>query len=46
MQLPANPERSPLNTETWHSAMLLGGALGLMSLLALLMFLASSWLAG
>ncbi len=46
MHVPANPsERSPLNAEIRHSAMLLGGALGLMSLLAVLMFFASRWLA-
>jgi hypothetical protein len=38
-------ERSPLTTETRHSAMLLGGAIGLMSLFALLLFLGTSWLA-
>lgn len=34
-----------LAAETWHSAMLLGGALGVMSLLALVMFVLTGGLA-
>lgn len=39
-------ERSPLSSETRTSALLLGGALGSMGLLALLLFLLTRWLAG
>jgi hypothetical protein len=47
MDTPARPhERSALAAETRTSALLLGGALGSMGLLALLLLLLSSWLAG
>jgi len=39
-------ERSALTTEMRHSAMLLGGAIGLMVLFALLLFFGTSRLAG
>lgn len=39
-------ERSALTTETRHSAMLLGGAIGLMGLFALLLFFGTNRLAG
>lgn len=46
MQLRAQPrERSPLSAETRLSALLIGGALGLMSLVALALLFATSWLA-
>ncbi len=47
MQLPLHTrERSPLSAETRHSAMLLGGALGIMSMLALIMFVITTRMAG
>jgi len=47
MQLPGTKrERSPLSAEIRHSAMLLGGSLGLMIFLALVMLFVSSRLDG
>ena len=47
MQLPTRPPvRSPLSDETRHSALLLGGAIGIMSLLALVLLFVTSRLAG
>lgn len=42
----AASQRSPLDSETRHSAMLLGGAIGIMGLFALLLFFGTSRLAG
>jgi hypothetical protein len=38
--------RSPLHAETRHTAMLLGGAIGLMGIFALLLFFGTTRLAG
>ena len=47
MQLPVKtPDRSSLRGETLQSALLLGGALGLMITLALVMFFVSTRVAG
>jgi hypothetical protein len=46
MDTPARTEQpQPLGAEIRHSALLLGGALGSMGLLAVLLVLASHWLA-
>lgn len=39
-------ERSPLSSEMWHTGLLLGSAIGIMGLLALLLLFVTSRLAG
>jgi hypothetical protein len=45
MDMPARTdERTTLATETWDSAVLLGGALGSMGLFAVALLLVTAWL--